>query len=206
MFRRTSDASRLLDLAFVILAAPLALPVMAVVALLIRVLDGRPVIFKQQRLGLNCTKITVLKFRTMVNNADSLLGPDGVPTASRLTRSGSILRRTGLDELPQLISVLRGQMAIVGPRPITEEQRRRLSLSVRHPRFTVRPGLTGLAQVHGRNSIGWRERLQWDADYVSNRNLLDDMKIILRTPLSLAFGGFEADQDPARHAKRIDTP
>jgi sugar transferase EpsL len=166
------------DLVAVVITIPLWLPLMAVVAWLVWRNLGRPVFFKQQRPGLHGRIFEVIKFRTM-RLAD---GPDGRPLADdeRLTRFGRWLRSTSLDELPELINVLRGDMSLVGPRPLlvqyldryTPEQARR---------HEVRPGITGLTQIMGRNALTWEEKFHWDLVYVEQRSLWLDLKILLRT-------------------------
>ncbi len=151
---------------------------MAVVALLVRSRLGRPVIFRQERPGRHGRPFTLLKFRTMTD----VLGPDGEqrPDVERLTDLGRVLRLTSLDELPELVNVLKGEMSLVGPRPLlpqyspyfTDRERRRLN---------VRPGITGLAQVSGRNEAGWSERLELDAWYVDHLSSWLDIKILART-------------------------
>jgi lipopolysaccharide/colanic/teichoic acid biosynthesis glycosyltransferase len=155
----------------------LALP-MLVVAVAVRCSLGSPVLFRQRRPGLMGRSFTLLKFRTMTEAR----GPDGqlLPDGQRLTRFGRLLRATSIDELPELWNVLRGEMSLVGPRPLLEEY---LPLynerQVR--RHLVRPGLTGWAQVNGRNAVAWQERLELDVWYVENRTFLLDLKILWLT-------------------------
>lgn len=153
-------------------------PIMLVVALLIRVKLGKNVFFVQERPGLNNKVFKLMKFRTMkdVRNPDGSLAPDEL----RMTRFGALLRSTSLDELPGLINVLRGDMSLVGPRPLLvqylplydQEQARR---------HHVRPGITGWAQVNGRNAISWEDKFKLDVWYVDNQSFLLDIKIILLT-------------------------
>ena len=153
-------------------------PVMAVTALLVRLKLGSPVIFKQERPGLNEEIFTLYKFRTMTDEKDE----DGnlLPDEQRLTKFGKMLRSTSLDELPELFNILNGDMSVVGPRPqlvrdmvfMTKEQRRR---------HNVRPGLSGLAQVNGRNNISWDEKMNWDLKYIENISFFEDMRIIIKT-------------------------
>ena len=167
--------SRLLAaVAFVVLS-----PVMAVIAVLVRVRLGAPVLFRQERAGVGGRPFTILKFRTMTDARDPATGAL-LPDEQRLTPFGRMLRSTSLDELPELWNVVRGDMALVGPRPLpvryleryTDEERRR---------HDVRPGLTGWAQVHGRNAVGWDERLALDVWYVEHRSVWLDLRILLRT-------------------------
>lgn len=153
-------------------------PVIGVTALAIRLGIGRPVLFRQQRPGLHGRPFTILKFRTMRDAADAMGNP--LPDAMRLTWLGRFLRSTSLDELPELWNVLHGEMSLVGPRPLlmeylplyTPEQARR---------HEVRPGVTGWAQVNGRNAIGWEEKFLADVWYVDNQSLWLDLRILLLT-------------------------
>jgi lipopolysaccharide/colanic/teichoic acid biosynthesis glycosyltransferase len=157
-------------------------PVIAVVALLVRQLHGSPVMFRQQRAGIGARPIMVAKFRTMTDE----LGANGelLPDEDRLTPLGRRLRASSLDELPQLWSVINGDMSLIGPRPLpmayvdrySPEQRRRLD---------ARPGITGWAQVNGRNALSWPDKLALDVWYVDNASPLLDAKILLRTILSV---------------------
>jgi sugar transferase EpsL len=153
-------------------------PVLGLVALVVRVNLGSPVFFRQVRPGLHGRPFRLVKFRTMRDAA----GPDGrpLPDAERLTPFGRFLRASSLDELPELWNVLRGEMSLVGPRPLLTEY-----LPLYSPRqarrHEVRPGLTGWAQVNGRNALGWKERLELDVWYVEHRSLALDLRILLRT-------------------------
>jgi lipopolysaccharide/colanic/teichoic acid biosynthesis glycosyltransferase len=159
----------------------LTAPVLALAALAIKLEDGGPVLFRQMRLGRGARPFEILKLRTMTVDAEKLRG-DGVVEAGdpRITRVGKLLRRTAVDELPQFWHVLRGDMSLIGPRPVPlphlerydERQRRRLD---------VRPGLTGWAQVHGRASLPWPERIELDVWYVEHQSLALDARILART-------------------------
>ena len=163
---------RLLDTLVVILFAPLWLPLLAVAALGVRIAMGSPVLFRQERIGRGDRPFTIFKLRTMRMGE----GTD----AERLTPFGRLLRKTSLDELPQFFNVLRGDMSLVGPRPLpatylplySSEQRRR---------HEVRPGITGWAQVNGRNAITWKHRFELDVWYVDHRSLWLDLRIVLMT-------------------------
>jgi len=169
---------RLLDIILSGAALLILSPVFLVVAILVRVKLGSPVIFHQERPGYGEKIFTLCKFRTMTDAK----GSDGelLPDAERLTSFGSFLRRTSLDELPELWNIFKGDMSIIGPRPLlvgylpyyTEREQKRHS---------VRPGLTGLAQVSGRNFIAWDERLAKDVEYVENLSFLTDMRILWKT-------------------------
>ncbi|MDI3508721.1 MAG: hypothetical protein PWP48_2034 [Clostridiales bacterium] len=153
-------------------------PLLLVIALLVRIYLGRPVIFKQKRPGLNERIFTLYKFRTMTDEKDENghLLPDEV----RLTKFGKFLRSTSIDELPELFNILKGDMSIVGPRPLLVQY---LPLYDAHQRrrHEVRPGLTGLAQVSGRNAISWEDRFNLDVQYVDNVSFINDWKIIFLT-------------------------
>ncbi|AEE95270.1 sugar transferase [Mahella australiensis 50-1 BON] len=153
-------------------------PLLLVIALLVRIYLGRPVIFKQKRPGLNERIFTLYKFRTMTDDKDENghLLPDEV----RLTKFGKFLRSTSIDELPELFNILKGDMSIVGPRPLLVQY---LPLYDAHQRrrHEVRPGLTGLAQVSGRNAISWEDRFNLDVQYVDNVSFINDWKIIFLT-------------------------
>ena len=169
---------RVLDFLLSLIALIVLLPVLIIVAILVRVKLGSPVIFKQQRPGKNEKIFTLYKFRSMIDKRDD--NGNLLPDSERLTKFGKILRSTSLDELPELFNILKGDMSIVGPRPLaiqylpyyTDEEKRR---------HDVRPGLTGLAQVNGRNCLNWEERFKFDINYVKNITFIQDLEIILRT-------------------------
>jgi lipopolysaccharide/colanic/teichoic acid biosynthesis glycosyltransferase len=155
----------------------LALPLLAL-AWLIRRKLGSPVLFLQERAGLNGQPFTMVKFRSLTDER----GPDGtlLPDAQRLTPFGRFLRRTSLDELPELWNVLRGEMSLVGPRPLVMDYLP-LYNAEQAQRHDVKPGITGLAQVNGRNKLSWEEKFNLDIWYVNNHNIWLDMKIIFKT-------------------------
>ncbi len=171
---------RLFDLVLRSLAVVVLSPIMAIVAIVVRVAEGEPILFKQVRTGLGGSPFVIYKFRSMSNLVDE----SGRPRADgdRLSAVGRVLRSTSLDELPTLVNVLGGEMSLVGPRPLlpeyldlyTAEQRRR---------HEVRPGITGLAQVQGRNSLEWTEKFELDVYYVQHQTLACDLNILLRTLL-----------------------
>lgn len=174
----TLMAKRIFDLVLAILMLIPALPVMAIVALLVWAQLGRPVLFAQVRPGLHGHSFRMVKFRTMLEAS----GPDGKPRpdAERLTRFGQLLRSTSLDELPELFNVLRGDMSLVGPRPLLMDYLPLYS-SDQARRHEVRPGITGWAQVKGRNALGWDEKFALDVWYVENRSLALDLRILWLT-------------------------
>ena len=169
---------RLLDFILSLFAIIILSPVLLIVALLVRIKLGAPVIFKQKRPGLNEKIFTLYKFRTMTDAKDEQgnLLPDEI----RLTKFGKLLRSTSLDELPELFNILKGDMSIVGPRPLLV---RYLPLYNEHQkhRHDVRPGFTGYAQCNGRNAISWEEKFDLDVYYTKNLTLFMDIKIIIKT-------------------------
>lgn len=169
---------RCLDFVLSLIALIILSPVLLIVALLVRCKLGSPIIFKQQRLGLHEKIFCMYKFRTMTDAKDEQgnLLPDEV----RLTRFGKALRSTSLDELPELFNILKGDMAIVGPRPLLVQYLSRYN-ERQHHRHDVRPGFTGLAQVNGRNSISWQEKFEWDVKYAEQVSFWMDVKIIAKT-------------------------
>lgn len=169
---------RCLDFVLSLLALILLSPVLLIVAVLVRIKLGTPVIFKQERPGRNEKIFRMYKFRTMTDQKDSegRLLPDEI----RLTPFGKKLRSTSLDELPELFNILKGDMSIVGPRPLLVRYLPLYNERQRH-RHDVRPGFTGLAQVNGRNSISWEEKFEWDVKYVEKLSFGLDVKIILQT-------------------------
>lgn len=169
---------RILDIILSLIAIIITLPIFLIVGILILIFIGQPAIFRQKRPGKNEKIFTMYKFRTMTNKKDE----DGnlLPDELRLTKLGKFLRKTSLDEIPEFINILKGDMSLVGPRPLlveylpyyTEEE---------HHRHDVRPGLTGLAQVNGRNNLDWDKRLKKDIEYVNNITFINDVKIIIDT-------------------------
>ncbi len=167
-----------MDIVLLVVTAPVWIPLLAAVALVVRWKLGAPVLFRQLRPGRNERLFELLKFRTMTNAS----GPGAVllPDAERLTPFGRALRATSLDELPELLNILRGEMSLVGPRPLLVQY---LPLySPRHrARHLVPPGLTGLAQVNGRNAVSWPDRFDFDVEYVRRNSLTLDLSILVQT-------------------------
>ncbi|MGA2084593.1 MAG: sugar transferase [Terracidiphilus sp.] len=160
-------------------------PLLFATALAIRIVMGRPVLFRQARPGLNERVFELIKFRTMSDQRDSC--GQLLPDAARVTWIGSLLRATSLDEVPELWNVLKGEMSLVGPRPLLVEYLPYYS-SREQKRHSVRPGITGLAQVSGRNDTTWRQRLDHDVDYVDNFSLILDFQIIVKTIFTILRG------------------
>lgn len=189
---------RILDFSLSLIALVVLSPVILVTALLVRVKLGSPVIFKQMRPGKDEKIFAMYKFRSMTDEKDA----EGklLPDEKRLTGFGKKLRSTSLDELPELINIMKGDMSIVGPRPqlvrdmvfMTQKQRKRHS---------VRQGLTGLAQVNGRNNMTWEQKFEYDLEYISNITFMNDVKIIAKTVLKvferdgISAAGMETAQD-----------
>lgn len=169
---------RLFDIVFSFLALVILSPVLLVVAILVRVKLGSPVIFKQERPGKNEKIFKLYKFRTMTDKRDK--NGKLLPDEKRLTKFGRRLRSTSLDELPELFNILKGDMSFVGPRPLLVEYLPYYTKQEHH-RHDVRPGLTGLAQVSGRNLLSWAERFKLDVFYVNNISFLSDLKIVFKT-------------------------
>ncbi|HQB40095.1 MAG TPA: sugar transferase [Deltaproteobacteria bacterium] len=169
---------RIFDITTVLLSAPLWLPVVILVAAAVRIRIGSPVLFRQERPGLRARPFIILKFRTMKAAFDTKGQP--LPDAERMTRFGALLRSTSLDELPELFNVLKGDMSLVGPRPLLMEYLPLYSKE-QSRRHEVRPGITGWAQVNGRNAINWEQRFQLDVWYVDNHSIPLDLRILSLT-------------------------
>ena len=196
--RPSLAAKRLLDIVVAALALLLLSPLIAAVALLVRMTLGRPVIFRQERPGLGGRPFTLVKFRTMLETSvDGRLLPD----AERLPKVGRWLRATSLDELPELWNVLKGDMSLVGPRPLLMHYLRLYSPEEAR-RHEVRPGLTGWAQINGRNAISWPEKFAHDLWYIDNWSLALDIRILAASIASVLSGhGVAAVAQPAEHRR-----
>lgn len=175
---------RLTDILVSVVVIVLVSPLFLLCSLMIVFTMGMPVIFKQLRLGKNGVPFRLLKFRSMVNNPPDIRNEDGSAFTGaddpRVTRVGRFLRKTSLDELPQFFNVLLGSMSLVGPRPDQIDQRKYYS-EVEEKKLLVKPGITGLAQISGRNKISWEQRKALDVYYVENQSLWLDLVIILKT-------------------------
>jgi undecaprenyl-phosphate galactose phosphotransferase len=158
------------------------MPLMIIIGILVRINLGSPIIFKQKRPGKNEKIFTLYKFRTMTDKRD--IDGNLLPDEYRLTKFGKFLRSTSLDELPELINIIKGDMAIVGPRPLLVEYLPYYTEEEKH-RHDVRPGLTGLAQVNGRNLLKWDERLKKDLEYINSISVKNDLFIIFRTIINV---------------------
>jgi lipopolysaccharide/colanic/teichoic acid biosynthesis glycosyltransferase len=180
--------NRAADVALAGLGLVVSSPLLAAAALAVKLEDGGPVLFRQTRVGKDGADFELLKLRTMVEGAERQGAGFAVDRRdSRITRVGRLLRRTSVDELPQLWNVVRGEMSVIGPRPTLRYQVERYTERQRK-RLDVRPGLTGWAQIHGRATLPWADRIELDVWYVENRSPSVDLRILLRTPLAL-FGG-----------------
>ena len=173
---------RLLDIILSLIAIIITLPIFLIVGILVLIFLGKPAIFRQKRPGKNEKVFTMYKFRTMSNKKDK----DGnlLPNELRITKFGSFLRKTSLDEIPEFINILKGDMSFVGPRPLRVDYLPLYNKEQRH-RHDIRPGLTGLAQVSGRNNITWKEKLNYDLKYIDNITFIEDIKIILKTVIKV---------------------
>jgi lipopolysaccharide/colanic/teichoic acid biosynthesis glycosyltransferase len=186
--RRGDTLNRALDVALAGAGLVVAAPFVALSALAVKLEDRGPVLYRQVRVGKDGVDFELLKLRTMIMDAEHKGAGFAVDKGdSRITRAGRILRRLSLDELPQLWNVVRGDMSLIGPRPTLRYQVERYDERQRH-RLDVKPGITGWAQIHGRATLSWPERIELDVWYVEHRSALLDLRILLRTPLSL-FGG-----------------
>ena len=180
--------NRAADVALAGVGLALTSPLLAAAAAAIKLEDGGPVLYRQRRVGKDGEDFELLKLRSMTVGAEHIGAGVAVDKGdSRITRVGRVLRRTSVDELPQLWNVLRGDMSVIGPRPTLRYQVDRYNDRQRR-RLDVRPGLTGWAQVNGRATLSWDDRIELDVWYVEHRSATVDLKILLRTPLAL-FGG-----------------
>lgn len=193
---------RTIDIVAALLGIVVLSPLMLVVGVVVLVTMGKPVLFMQERAGRHGRSFRLYKFRTMTNECDA--SGSLLPDADRLTHTGAFIRRTSLDELPQLFNVLRGEMSIVGPRPLlpeylplyTEQQARR---------HDVRPGITGLSQVAGRNALSWEDRLRLDVEYVERRSPWLDASIVIKTVAVVAQHSDVAHPGSATMPKFVGT-
>ncbi|MBF7018362.1 sugar transferase [Staphylococcus sp. 18_1_E_LY] len=173
---------RVLDIIISVLGLTLTLPIIIICAVLIRLNMGKPVFYKQMRPGKDEVPFTLFKFRTMTNQQD--LNGVLLPDELRKTRLGSFIRSTSIDELPQLFNVLKGDLSIVGPRPLLMEYLKLYNAKQR-TRHAVKPGITGLAQIKGRNALSWEKKFKYDVWYVNNQTMKLDLYIILMTVIKV---------------------
>ena len=173
---------RIIDILASSIGIILLLPIFIITAILIRINLGKPIFFIQDRLGKDGKKFKMIKFRSMLDTTDKW--GKTLSDEERLTRFGKLLRSTSIDELPELINVLKGDMSLVGPRPLLVEYKELYSKE-QWRRHEVRPGITGLAQINGRNCISWGERFKLDVEYVDSFNLVKDIKILIITVLKV---------------------
>jgi lipopolysaccharide/colanic/teichoic acid biosynthesis glycosyltransferase len=180
--------NRALDVAIAGTGLVLTSPILAAGAIAVKLQDGGPVLYKQTRVGKDGVDFELLKLRTMIVDAEKQGAGFAVDKGdTRITRTGRLLRRLSIDELPQLWNVVRGDMSVIGPRPTLRYQVEAYDEEQLH-RLDVKPGITGWAQIHGRATIPWADRIQLDLWYVRHRNWKTDLLILVRTPLAL-FGG-----------------
>ncbi|MCR5522827.1 MAG: sugar transferase [Clostridia bacterium] len=162
-------------------------PLLLIISLAVLIADGRPVIFKQCRVGRNNKLFYIYKFRTMKNGIGDIATKDFKDFEASITFTGRFLRKTSLDELPQLINIIKGEMSFVGPRPLIPDEKEIRKLREEYNVFSVRPGLTGLAQVNGRDALTDIEKAAFDREYVENRSFSLDIKILFRTFFAVLF-------------------
>jgi lipopolysaccharide/colanic/teichoic acid biosynthesis glycosyltransferase len=175
---RKINIKRVFDIIFSAIVLLIFSPILLIISFLILIFDGRRILFRQNRTGLNRQTFIFYKFRTMKPIYNEF--GEKLQDANRITRLGRFLRETSLDELPSFINVIKGDMSVVGPRPLLEEYVERYD-NDQLKRLNVKPGVTGLAQINGRNSISWEEKFFYDLQYVENHNFFIDLKIILFT-------------------------
>ncbi len=172
---------RFLDILLSLMAIIILSPLMLVISLIIIIDDGLPVIFKQDRVGRGDQLFKIRKFRTMKNGAPNISTADFEKSDEFITRSGRFLRKTSLDELPQLFNVLNGTMSFIGPRPLIPEENHIREIRRKYGVYAVRPGLTGWAQVNGRDCLSDEEKAEFDREYIERQSLAFDAKIFFRT-------------------------
>jgi lipopolysaccharide/colanic/teichoic acid biosynthesis glycosyltransferase len=205
---KATPMNRAVDVVGASFGLALASPVLAAAAVAIKLEDGGPVLYRQRRVGHRGADFDLLKLRTMVVGAERQGAGFAVNRGDpRITRTGRLLRRLSLDELPQLWNVVRGDMSLIGPRPTLRYQVEQYTPRQRR-RLDVKPGLTGWAQVNGRTKLPWDERIELDVWYVEHRSPWVDLKILLRTPLALVTGTYKGEtggwRDPGSAPQRED--
>lgn len=181
MIRLQLSVKHFVDYTLALILFFLLTPVFLIISIWIKAADGGPILFKQNRIGKNGKKFMIYKFRSMVSNAENMgAGLAFDQNDLRITRPGKFIRSSSLDEIPQLFNILKGEMSFIGPRPTIESQVLRYN-SFQRQRLEMKPGITGWAQVNGRNAIKWSVRIKYDVEYVKNWNLWFDVKIIIKT-------------------------
>lgn len=196
-------SKRMFDLFGSLIGLTVASPVILFTSIAIKTTSNGPVLFRQKRLGKDGKVFKIYKFRTMIDNAEKIgTGLSTYEGDPRITRVGELLRKTSLDELPQLINVVYGDMSIIGPRPPVPYHPKEYSMYnfTEKKRFNVLPGITGYAQIKGRNSLTWEERIRYDVEYVNNQNLKLDLKIFFLTILKIFKS--EGIHGPTRRKKK----
>lgn len=173
---------RFFDIVSSLIAIIVLSPVLVITSILVRTKLGSPVLFKQERPGKNEKIFTLMKFRTMTDEKDE--NGELLPDEVRLTKFGKFLRSTSIDELPELFNILKGDMSVIGPRPLLVRYLPRYNAH-QHRRHEVRPGLSGWAQVNGRNTVSWEDKFDMDVEYVDNYNLVMDIKILFMTVINV---------------------
>lgn len=196
----TRFGKRCLDLTLAVVALILLSPLLVFLAILVRFVLGAPILFRQQRSGYGKKLFTILKFRTMTDETDA--NGTILPDSQRLTRLGRFLRGTSLDELPELLNVLKGEMSLIGPRPLLPEYDPYYS-DREAMRFELLPGLTGWAQINGRNDLAWDGRLECDAFYAENCSLWLDLKILFLTVIKVVRRE-NVEVDPDKSVAALD--
>ncbi len=179
---------RLFDITVSFIALILLCPLLLLVSLMIFLDDGSPVIFKQSRVGKDNQLFNIYKFRTMKRDTVNVASAELENPDACITKTGRFLRKSSLDELPQLINILKGDMSFVGPRPLIPEESEIRELRAKYNVYSVRPGMTGLAQINGRDTISDDEKAAYDKQYVESRSFFGDIGIIIRTALIVVLG------------------
>ncbi|MBO4341481.1 MAG: sugar transferase [Clostridia bacterium] len=179
---------RAFDFTCSLIAVIILLPLFALLSLIILIDDGKPVLFRQQRVGRNNEVFSIYKFRTMKNNTGNVATAQLKNSDEFITRSGRFFRKTSLDELPQLFNILKGDMSFVGPRPLIPEEEEIRQLRNEKGVYAVRPGMTGLAQINGRDNLDMVQKTEYDLQYIKNMSFFNDIKILFKTVFVVLSG------------------
>lgn len=179
---------RAFDFICSLIAVIILLPLFALLSLIILIDDGKPVLFRQQRVGRNNEVFSIYKFRTMKNNTGNVATAQLKNSDEFITRSGRFFRKTSLDELPQLFNILKGDMSFVGPRPLIPEEEEIRQLRNEKGVYAVRPGMTGLAQINGRDNLDMVQKTEYDLQYIENMSFFNDIKILFKTVFVVLSG------------------